>query len=373
MLKSFAVTNFRLFEKKVTLDFSQIGNYDYNIDCIKDNCVKTAIMYGDNAGGKSSIAFALFDIVTSLTDNYTNIQKYINYLNNQGSNPLATFEYIFNFNGKDIKYEYKKSSVSSFVSEKLILDDIVLLDYDKSKNENNLVINIPGTETLSRNLEKIDISVLKYIKSNAVFKHGEVTDILLKLFNFVDKMLLFWSLENRSFVGYETNVTNDIISNIVANNTFDDLKAFFKTAGFTDNLIHSNIGGTEKLYIKYPNGKILSFYDASSTGMSSLLLVFYWLQNIKDENKSPSFIMIDEFDAFYHFKLSRYVIQELKKCKCQVIVTTHNTSLMKNDILRPDCYYICSKEKILNLTNSTKKDIKEWDNLENLYKGGTFG
>ena len=373
MLKSFAVTNFRLFENRVVLDFSKIGDYEYNTDCIKDNCVKTAIMYGDNAGGKSSIAYALFDIVVSLTDNYTNIQQYNNYLNNQGTEPSAVFEYVFQFDGKDLIYKYEKSSVSDFVSERLSLGDDVLLDYNRNVSKSDVKINIPGTETLSRDLNKIDISVLKYIKSNAVFQHSETSHILLKLFDFVDRMLLFWSLETRSFIGYDTNSGNDIISNIVANNKFNELKEFFKTAGFSDTLIHSDIGGTETLYIKYPNGKSLKFSDASSTGMSSLLLVFYWLQNIKNKDNSPSFIVIDEFDAFYHFKLSRFVVNELKKCNCQVLVTTHNTSLMTNDILRPDCYYICSKEKIVNLTNATNKDIKIGHNLEKLYKGGTFG
>lgn len=110
--------------------------------------------------------------------------------------------------------------------------------------------------------------------------------------------------------------------------------------------------------------------------MSSLLLVYFWLQDLlinKNNDKSPSFICIDEFDAFYHFELSRFIIEKLKKCNCQVLLTTHNTALLTNDILRPDCYYICSKKEIVNVNNATEKELRQGHNLEKLYRGGTFG
>jgi AAA15 family ATPase/GTPase len=63
MLKSFKVGNFRVFtaEAPVTIDFSKTGKYDYNSDCIKNGIVKTGIMFGKNASGKSSLAYAIFD------------------------------------------------------------------------------------------------------------------------------------------------------------------------------------------------------------------------------------------------------------------------------------------------------------------------
>ena len=240
-----------------------------------------------------------------------------------------------------------------------------------------MIIDIPGAENLSRDLSKIKISILKYIKSNTVLDNPDINFVFDELFSFVDNMLLFWSLETRDSIGFDSDPRNNIISNIVKNGSFNELQDFFNECGFTDELIHSNISGIEELYIKYPNGKTVSFADASSTGMNSLLLVFYWLQNIKKNERVPSFIFIDDFDAFYHFKLSRHIVKELMskeliKMKCQILVTTHNTSLMTTDILRPDCYYICSKDKIVNLNNATQKSIKVWHNLENLYKGGTF-
>ena len=79
MLKSFTVSNFRAFNNSVTIDFSATGNYSFNTEAIKDGVVKTALIYGRNASGKSSLGLALFDIVATLTDNYVNPQNYLNY------------------------------------------------------------------------------------------------------------------------------------------------------------------------------------------------------------------------------------------------------------------------------------------------------
>ena len=95
MLKSFTASNFRAFEKPVTLDFSATGNYEFNLDAIKDNIVKTAVMYGKNASGKSSLGLAIFDIVATLSDNYVNPRNYFNYENQFSGNKNVSFEYKF--------------------------------------------------------------------------------------------------------------------------------------------------------------------------------------------------------------------------------------------------------------------------------------
>ena len=69
MLKSLTVSNFKAFKEPVTIDFSTTGNYTFNTEAVKDGIVKTAVMYGKNASGKSSLGLAIFDIVGTLTDN----------------------------------------------------------------------------------------------------------------------------------------------------------------------------------------------------------------------------------------------------------------------------------------------------------------
>ena len=54
------------------------------------------------------------------------------------------------------------------------------------------------------------------------------------------------------------------------------------------------------------------------------------------------------------------------------ILTTHNTSIMSNEILRPDCYFIMKNDSIKPLSKTTMKELREAHNLEKMYKAGVF-
>lgn len=376
MLKSITVGNFRAFSEKVTLDFSEVGKYDFNTEAIKNGLVKTAIMYGKNAGGKSSIAYAIFDIVSNLTDKFMGISHDENYKNAFNMEQPVTFEYNFKFRDKEVKYIYKKSDFKTLLSESLSIGDNTVINYDKKESDTVFEVSLKGTENLQKDLKESKISAVKWVNRNSVLENTEENKIFKEFINFVDRMLLFWSLESRSFIGYDTdsNETN-IVDEIIKHKHFEDLKSFFMDAGIEDELDYQIINEKTQLLVKYGD-KTLPFGRVLSSGMSSLLLVYFWLQDLlnnTNNDKSPSFVCIDEFDAFYHYELSRFIVEKLKKCNCQVLLTTHNTALLTNDILRPDCYYICSKKKIVNVNNATEKELRQGHNLEKLYRGGTFG
>lgn len=373
MLKSLTVSNFKAFEKPVTIDFSTTGNYTFNTEAVKDGIVKTAVMYGKNASGKSSLGLAIFDIVGTLTDNYISLENYSNYENRSSKGNIVSFEYTFSFGSKDITYSYKKTDFKFLLSEKLTIDGKTLIEYNRAENKDNISVALKGAENVNLNLNKLNFSILRFIKSNVILARNEENELFEKMYEFVSKMLLFWSLDTRGFVGYTPVTGQSIIDKIVKEGHFSDLQKFFKDAGFEDELDHRVWNGTEQLMITYGNNNTIDFNLAASSGMRSLLLVYYWLEDIADETKCPSFIFIDEFDAFYHFELSYFIIERLKSYNCQVLLTTHNTSIFTNDLLRPDCYYICTKDKIVNAHNATSKELRFGHNLEKLYRGGTFG
>jgi AAA15 family ATPase/GTPase len=66
------------------------------------------------------------------------------------------------------------------------------------------------------------------------------------------------------------------------------------------------------------------------------------------------------------------IIEELKKTGVQFILTTHNTSNISNDLLRPDCYFLMYKQFIRSLAKSTSKELREAHNIEKMYKAGSF-
>ena len=148
------------------------------------------------------------------------------------------------------------------------------------------------------------------------------------------------------------------------------MQQLFLEAGFTDKLTYKkNSLGEYNLFIQYDD-KCLDFNDAASNGMKALLLIYYYLENKLNQDKRPSFVCIDNFDAFFSFELSYFIVNQLKDCNTQALLTTYNTCNFSNDLLRPDCYFLCSKNKIVDATNATDKELRSGHNLEKLYRGG---
>lgn len=108
MLKKLKVKNFKEFNKEIEIDFSDVKTYDFNRNCIKNNLVNKGIIYGENASGKSNIGYAIFDIVSNLTDKNNNSELYRNYLNAESNEEFATFEYSFVFDKMEVIYKYLK-------------------------------------------------------------------------------------------------------------------------------------------------------------------------------------------------------------------------------------------------------------------------
>jgi AAA15 family ATPase/GTPase len=135
------------------------------------------------------------------------------------------------------------------------------------------------------------------------------------------------------------------------------------------------VNGEKRLAFDYGRKK-LDFSQVASTGTITLCHLFLWLsllgRNYDYSVLSKRFIFIDEFDAFYHHAVSKLIVKELKKMNAQVILTTHNTSIMSNDLLRPDCYFIMSEADIKPMYRFTDKELRKAHNIEKMYKAGAF-
>lgn len=372
MLKRFSVKNFKAFEDKVTLDLSSIGNYEFNKECISNDVCKTALLYGKNASGKSSLCFALFDIVEVLTDKYVCHDVYKPYKHILHQDAPTEFEYEFKFDTDEFFYKYSKSDQSTLISEELIINQKQIFSYKKDLVAQDIAVNLEGAETLKVSPDKLNISLCRFIKNNALLKNNIENSIFQKFFEFVENMLMICSFDQSCFIGYKKPPKDNLVKKIIENRNFEKLQQFFLEAGFTDKLTYKkNSLGEYNLFIQYDD-KCLDFNDAASNGMKALLLIYYYLENKLNQDKRPSFVCIDNFDAFFSFELSYFIINQLKDCNTQALLTTYNTCNFSNDLLRPDCYFLCSKNKIVDVNNATDKELRRGHNLEKLYRGGAF-
>jgi len=370
MLRKFEVKNFKNFEETLVFDLTQTNNYKFNNECIENHGVKKALIYGHNGTGKSNLGFALFDLVSHLTDNNVEIPYYINYLNANRSTEKAYFKYEFKFDNDVVVYEYSKQDLETIIFEKIEINGIEYASIDRDKSS-MVSINAKGAETLKRDIEKSKISIVSYIDKNAVLasddKHNQAFD---KMLNFVKNMLFFRSLDGNSYIGLEQGA-KQIDTDIIEHGNITQFETFLNDVGIECKLGIMEQGGKKHLAFKFDNEKLIPFYDIASQGTRSLSLFYFWFQRL--ESEGVSFVFIDEFDAFYHNDLSVAIVKLLKKIDAQVIITTHNTSIMSNELLRPDCYFLLKENQIRSLSNRTEKELREAHNIEKMYKAGSFG
>lgn len=367
MLTKFTVHNFKRFEEKITLDW-KAANYEFNQDCIKNNHVKTALIYGKNGTGKTNLAWAIFDIITHLTDNYSNSIPTSNFLNENSELGYASFEYHFLFEKTEIFYTYKKNNDAELISEKLKIDEVEFINY---KIGSPFSCSLKGTESLNKHLDKDNkISALKYIFNNSnLDKRNPQNKVFIQLMNFVNSMLLFRTLfDSKSYAGYRNGVDH-IFRDILKKGNLKDFEKFLNDCEIECQLAETLSDSEPTIGFKFKN-KVIPISSIGSTGTKSLALFYFWWQEVKEGK--VSFLFIDEFDSSYHFKLSREIVKRLKEIDSQVVLTTHNTTLLDNDLIRPDCGFKITGKDITSLHNSTKKDIRLAHNIEKMYRSGSF-
>lgn len=368
MLIEFKVENYKNFEKELNLKLNDVKNYEFNLDAINNGVVKTGLIYGSNSSGKSNLGFAIMDIVATIADKekspFVAGTPYLN-MNTEKAEKVAKFSYHFKFDSGEVIYKYEKTAHQILTFEELLIDRKSVIQYDHLNN--NGYVKLKGAETLNSTLNENAISFVKFIRSNAVLEKNDlVNKVFESMIYFVDRMLLFSSLERNSYQGFKTG--NESLGNaIISQGKLEEFQEFLYSIGIINELKPSEIDGEMVILCKFKGGDA-NFFNIASTGTKSLTLFYYWLLKLNE----VSFVYMDEFDAFYHNKLSRFVVKKVMESKCQALLSTHNTSIMTNDLLRADCYFRLEKGKIKSFASLKEKELRKAHNIEKMYRAGSF-
>ncbi|MEE4343519.1 AAA family ATPase [Pseudomonas alliivorans] len=369
MLRKFSVKNFRNFTDWLCFDLTS-QQYEFNEIAVSKGIVRHAMIYGPNGGGKSNLGLAMVDPVLHLVDSPSYFPSLNNnYLNGRSSAQIAEFIFEFRIGDAEIVYKYGKKAWDKLVYEHLTINEINVLYVDRRKST-LASIALNGAETLKNDVGDSWISLLKYVKSNAILDDTTINKTFLALLEFIEGMVFFRSLNATNkgeYVGKDIGV-KQLSQSIIESNSIEDFERFLNDAGIECSLvvdINPNASGNKSIYFNFGEIK-LEFGTAASTGTLSLgIFYFWWLRLNKGEVK---FAYIDEFDAFYHHALASTIVEKITTSQAQTIMTTHNTGVMSNDLLRPDCYFVLDK-KISPLTALTDKELRKAHNLEKIYKG----
>ena len=362
ILKSFRIKNFKQF-KELFLDFSNVRDYSYSEDCLSADrkFIKSLLVYGPNASGKSNLGYAIFDVMHHLAEVSTDALAYQYYLRADGINNCADFEYVFNIHGQDVEYIYSKKDYKTLIKEKLIINKKCIFEWDLTNNITNFDgIKDFGFESLNTQIQVGSISFLRYMVNNSPSLKD---NLVFELMDFILGMLWF---RRNSFIGGLSNTNID--EYIIKHDLIEDFEKFLNKNEVNEKLSVMKLpDGSEKIYFKHK--QLLPMFMTASSGTLALSRFFYWMQFM---NKS-TFVFIDEFDAFYHFSVADNILTYLIKLPIQSIVTTHNTNLLKTKKVRPDCCFLLDESaQLKSFADRTQREIRQGNNLEKLYISGAF-
>ncbi len=377
MIRMFAVKNYRNFKDELVLDFTHTHDYKYNDCCIKNGLINKAIVYGKNSVGKSNLGIALYDIFYNAISmfSYRFLKTDEAYKNaDAASDELIEFFYSFSLDGDIVDYKYCKTDATTIVSEKFSLNGELIFEYNALKNEynfsnvskinaggvnwNDFIKNMTGDEDSAED-DAEKPTALRYIIHNTIQFEPSV---IYKLSKFIRGM---------RFANSSLNISKNIIQNkkyLLEEGELDKFQKFLNLYGVECKLILLDQPDGEK-EIYFDHKKPLHFIKTMSSGTAELTR--FYLKYMCGGR--PTFIYIDEFDAFYHFELSENIVKLLEEVfDCQVILTSHNTNLLSNSIMRPDCFMILDKGKLTPICEATTRELRQGHNLEKLYMNGEF-
>ncbi len=367
MLKLFEVSGYKNFDKKITLDFSDVRDFQFNAECINDGLLGKIIIYGKNGIGKSNFCKALYDVENHIFKSQP-VEYDATYLNVNSENDYAEFRYILQFNEHTVEYLYRKTAFKELVYEKVVIDDKLLFEVDK---RNPWLMNVAGLEEHAPSLNK---SFEDFEQVDCVFSYV-VANTPLGYYHPLKQAHLFLQLSYMDNRGEYLSASGRISSDEIVN-TPEVLAGFQEllvSAGIHETVdILADPMGKKKLYFNTNPERPLLFDEAASSGTKALCNFFRLFSGLM-ESGAPGAYILDEFDAYYHYELSEHIVKMIKSLKYnQVIFTTHNTTLMSNYLMRPDCLFILSEDGLTSLANATTRELREGHNLSKLYMGGDF-
>lgn len=380
MLKRFEVKNYKNFKEKIVVDFSKVGGYQFNQECITKDVIGKALIYGRNATGKTNLGRAMLDIAyLGQGISYARGQSSM-ILNADSDEKYSEFRYDFLFDQKQVTYIYKRLSETKLLDEKMLVDGETAFYYNFETKENqfdNLKLLDADTAIIERFLEAGAITeteddevvqtlpFLRWLINNTALQENSV---LLKLNDYIKRMRL--STAGAFLLFQSKKLNEDFYKTLSEDENLKDFEDFLNAMGVECKLELKLLSdGQRELYFVHNN--LVSFSETASSG--TIILTNLYRRLIT--GKEASFFYIDEFDAFYHYEMSEKVIRffKMQYPDCQMIFTTHNTNLMTNKLMRPDCLFILSRVgKLTALCDATTRELREGHNLEKLYISGEF-
>ena len=402
MLIGFSVSNFMSFNstQSISLQASKITRHkDHIISGGPKKILKSGLIFGANAGGKSNLVKALAfsnDIIINGLDAVDINKKHFR-LNSDNYKQPGVFEYRLCIDG----IEYSYGIVISYSNKEIVSEWLVRIDKDGTEtyiynrelddegisNVNSEILYLSDEEQIRLNVYLEDFgenisdtlrkkSILSDISLRSTNKNGIFFEIK-QVFEWFQKMIILFpdSIFTRLNEVVANDATRDFFGNILSSfdtgiqsierrnekidldkiferlpkefsdriktdisNTPKDIPFVFRIGTQVYSLIQDEDGNfiSTKMLLNHGSSEDLFEYADESDGTKRLFdLVPLFFGNCRD-----CVIVIDEIDRSLHTKLTKRFLEifyELTSTtNAQIIATTHASNLLDQDLIRQD-------------------------------------
>lgn len=368
MLTSYTVKNFKSFKNETVVDLTAT-NYKLLADTnTLNNITKGALFVGGNASGKSNIIMAiklLLDLLFAKHDVNWSIYPCFFCKDNE-----MFLQYEFNIQNKKIKYIIKYHKKEKLISEKLYIENNIILDRIGSNAESNI------TETNTYNDISNDTLLLREIYFNTKFRGNNT---LQKWFEFLTNSIYFDLFQAKEAVYKDIDLS---LQSYLDKSGVDEINRFFNRYEFNQQIEYSteSIGSLvsiqskdNSVFFKRKNIDEPIPYNFESLGnktLLNLLPIFFYVV------KNGGILILDEFSSGFHNELEDLLIRYFMKNSkhAQLLFVSHSTNLLNNSLLRPDQMY--SVDFIESAGSTIKRfsneGVRVAQNPEKMYLGGVF-
>ncbi len=418
MLIQFSVRNFRTFKEKATLSLIA-SNYDKDREAenileeanFNLRLLKSAVIYGANASGKSKLMEALnfmrrFAISSSReSQKGDEIDVHPFALNVDTENEPSEFEVIFTYN--DVMYRY------GFEANKQIIVSEWLYYRPKTKEVELFFRDYQTIETHARNFTKGAIAVREgMVRDNALLLSlaAQLNDATsIQVIEWFRNLKIISGIREEGYKGFTMSKTKDPLHKLkmlellkAADLGIQDIKLemlnidelpkdmpkelrdrLIRESKEENTEIFSDIITTHKKYNndrQFVENSFLSMDDDESSGTQKFFALTGPILDVLENGFS---LVVDELDSKLHPNLicklvSLFNSKELNPKDAQLIFNTHDTNLLSSGLFRRDQIWFTEKNKfgearLYSLADFKTDEVRKSEPFEENYIRGKYG
>lgn len=427
MLKKFIVENFSSFQTENTLDLTA-GQTEVNPEHIvkfnKVKILKSAILYGANASGKSNLIKAIDYASKIILTNLDNVDRYKKYfrLDKKSSLKPTKFEFEIEINSKFYTYGF-----STILSDNKITEEWL---YEIGKNTPEKIFErVNNNISLGKSLQESNKNKFQIYaedmknQSNQLF----LSEIASKQLNLEDnpeakkiddiytwfkmQLIIFYPetnnkeyfLDDSKLLSIFEKYLNEFDTGIKNIKSIEEEKeiGFKNVPNEVKQIIENALDKEKEVYARSDKGDLLKVYKKDNEIKIQKMGLVHGLDfqdnfELRDEsdgtrrlfdlipliNKfSQDFtILIDEFDRSLHPILTKQFFKlfynlSIEDSKTQLIITTHESTLLDLNLVRRDEIFFVEKNEsgASKLFSLNQFKVRYDSKIEKAYLLGRYG